>query len=66
MPLEARARIAADVKAVVDADPSIAAKLLATGQVMDIRGPAEFAAGIKEIRDKLTAIANQAGIKPPQ
>jgi len=66
MPLEARARIAADVKAVVDADPSIATKLLATGQVMDIRGPAEFAAGIKEIRDKLTAIAKQAGIKPPQ
>ena len=66
MPLEARARIAADVKAVVDADPSIATKLLATGQVMDIRGPAEFAAGIKEIRDKLTGIAKQAGIKPPQ
>jgi tripartite-type tricarboxylate transporter receptor subunit TctC len=66
MPLETRARIAADVKAVVDADPSIATKLLATGQVMDIRGPAEFAAGIKETREKLTAIAKQAGIKPPQ
>jgi tripartite-type tricarboxylate transporter receptor subunit TctC len=41
-----RESIAADIKAVVAADPAIAARLEATGQIVDIRGPAEFAAGI--------------------
>ena len=38
----------------------------ATGQVVDVRGPAEFAAGIKEIRDQLAEIAKALGIKPAQ
>lgn len=66
MPMALREKIAADVRAVVDADPSIAARLAATGQVIDIRGPAEFAAGIKEIRDQLASIAITLGIKPAQ
>ena len=49
--------IAADIRAVVAADPSIAARLAATGQVVDVRGPAEFAASIKEQHDKLADIA---------
>ena len=61
-----RASIAADVKAIVAADPTIATRLEATGQVVDIRGPAEFAAGIKEMRDQLASIAQALGVKAAQ
>jgi tripartite-type tricarboxylate transporter receptor subunit TctC len=61
-----RESIAADVRAVVAADPTIATRLGATGQVVDIRGPAEFAAGVKEIRDQLASIAQTLGIKAAQ
>jgi tripartite-type tricarboxylate transporter receptor subunit TctC len=61
-----RKSVAADVRAVVEADPTIASRLAATGQVIDIRGPAEFAAGIKEIRDQLASIAQALGIKAAQ
>jgi tripartite-type tricarboxylate transporter receptor subunit TctC len=61
-----RESIAADVRAVVAADPTIASRLAATGQVIDLRGPAEFAAGIKIIRDQLAEIANVLGIKAAQ
>jgi tripartite-type tricarboxylate transporter receptor subunit TctC len=61
-----RESIAADVRTVVEADPTIASRLAATGQVVDIRGPAEFAAGIKEIRDQLASIAQALGIKSAQ
>ena len=63
MPNALREGIAADVRAVVAADPTIATRLAATGQVVDIRGSAEFAAGIKEIREQLAAIAKALGIK---
>ena len=66
MPDALRESIAADVAAVVAADPTIAARLAATGQVVDIRGPAEFAAGIKEKRDQLADIAQALGIKAAQ
>ena len=58
-----RESIAADVKAIVAADPTIATRLEATGQVVDIRGPAEFAAGIKAMRDQLASIAQALGVK---
>jgi tripartite-type tricarboxylate transporter receptor subunit TctC len=61
-----RESIAADVRAVVAADPTIASRLAATGQVIDLRGPAEFAAGIKIIRDQLADIAIVLGIKAAQ
>jgi tripartite-type tricarboxylate transporter receptor subunit TctC len=61
-----RAKIAADVKAEVAADPSIAQRLAATGQIVDIRGPSEFAKGIKGMRDQLASIAKTLGIKPAQ
>ena len=61
-----RERIAADVRAVIEADPTIASRLAATGQVVDIRGPAEFEAGIKEIRDQLASIAQTLGMKAAQ
>ena len=61
-----RESIAADVRAVVAADPTIATRLAATGQVVDVRGPAEFAAGIKEVRDRLASIAQALGLKAAQ
>lgn len=63
---EVREKIAADVREVIAADPTIAQRLAATGQVVDIRGPAEFAAGIKQIRDQLADIAKTLGLKPAQ
>ena len=61
-----RESIAADVRAVIEADPTVASRLGATGQVIDIRGPAEFGAGIKEIRDQLASIAQTLGMKAAQ
>ena len=66
MPDALRESISADIRAVVAADATIAARLAATGQVVDVRGPAEFAAGIKEQRDKLADIARALGIKAAQ
>jgi tripartite-type tricarboxylate transporter receptor subunit TctC len=66
MPDALREGIAADIRAVVAADPTIATRLAATGQVVDVRGPAEFAASIKEQHDKLADIAQALGIKAAQ
>jgi hypothetical protein len=61
-----RDQIAADVRAVIDADPTIGQRLEKTGQVMDVRGPQDFAAGIKELQDKLASIAKLVDMKPVQ
>jgi tripartite-type tricarboxylate transporter receptor subunit TctC len=66
MPDALRESIAADIRAVVAADPTIAERLGVTGQVVDVRGPAEFAAAIKEQHDKLADIARALGIKTAQ
>ena len=66
MPDALREGIAADIASVVAADPTIAARLAATGQVVDVRGPAEFAANIKEQHGKLADIAQALGIKAAQ
>jgi tripartite-type tricarboxylate transporter receptor subunit TctC len=66
MPLAVREQIAADVRAAVESDPGIARKLEATGQVVDLRGPADFAVGIKELRDQLASIAKVLGMKAAQ
>jgi tripartite-type tricarboxylate transporter receptor subunit TctC len=63
MPLAVREQIAADVRAAIASDPSIATKLETTGQVVDVRGPAEFAAGVKEMNDQLAGIAQVLGMK---
>ncbi|MGP0093934.1 MAG: Bug family tripartite tricarboxylate transporter substrate binding protein [Xanthobacteraceae bacterium] len=65
MPNEVRTRIAADVRAVA-ADPAIAAQLTVTGQVLNVGGPAEFAAAIEQQRAKVAAMANELGIKSAQ
>jgi tripartite-type tricarboxylate transporter receptor subunit TctC len=65
MPNEVRSRVAADVRAVA-MDPTIAAQLAVTGQVLNVGGPGEFAAAIDEQRAKVAAIAKELGIKPAQ
>src|SRR3954468_20470716 len=63
MPLALREQIAADVRAAVSGNTDIASKLGATGQAVDLRGPAAFAAGIKELNDQLAGIAKVLGLK---
>jgi tripartite-type tricarboxylate transporter receptor subunit TctC len=60
-----RARIAADVQAVV-ADPVITERLTATGQIVNPGTPAEFAAAIDEQAAHLATFAKALGIKPKQ
>ena len=66
MPLAVREQIAADVRAAVASDPTIATKLEATGQIVDVRGPNEFAAGIKELNEQLAGIVKVLGMKAAQ
>ena len=61
-----RESIAADVRAVIAADPTIATRLGATGQIVDVRGPAEFAAGIAQLRKMIAGIAKDLGLEPAQ
>jgi tripartite-type tricarboxylate transporter receptor subunit TctC len=64
MPLELRERITADIRAV--ADPTVADRLIITGQIMNIGGPDEFGKSIDEQRAKVAAFAAELGIKPLQ
>jgi tripartite-type tricarboxylate transporter receptor subunit TctC len=64
MPLDLRARIAEDVRAVADA--TIAARLITTGQIINLGGAEEFAAAIAEQRERLATIAKDLGLKPSQ
>jgi tripartite-type tricarboxylate transporter receptor subunit TctC len=66
MPLATREQIAADVRAAVANDQGIAAKLQSTGQIIDVRGPTEFAAAIKESEAQLADIAKVLGMKRAQ
>ncbi|MGH6674373.1 MAG: Bug family tripartite tricarboxylate transporter substrate binding protein [Xanthobacteraceae bacterium] len=63
MPADVRNQIAADFRKVADANPGIGKRLELTGQVVSIRGPAEFGAAIKEQRAKLTDLAKLLGLK---
>jgi tripartite-type tricarboxylate transporter receptor subunit TctC len=65
MPEKLRETIAADFRA-VSADPVIAARIADIGTIMDIRGPAAFAASVQEQRDQLAAIAKTLGLKAAQ
>jgi tripartite-type tricarboxylate transporter receptor subunit TctC len=66
MPMALRERIAADVRAVVAADPIIGTRLADTGQILNVGGPAEFGAATDEQRAKIAAIAKDLGTKPTQ
>jgi tripartite-type tricarboxylate transporter receptor subunit TctC len=62
MSSELRERVAADIRT-VSADPAIAARLEATGQVMNLGSPSEFAASIDEQRERVATAAKDLGIK---
>ncbi len=62
MPLELRRRITADFRAV--ADDTIKDRLTATGQILNIGGPEEFAKSIDEQRAKIAAFAKELGVAP--
>ena len=63
MPQGVRERSAADAKAAA-ADPTITSRLLATGQVVNLGGPAEFGAAIDAQRAQVAATGQLLGIKP--
>jgi tripartite-type tricarboxylate transporter receptor subunit TctC len=63
MPAALRDRIAADIRAVA-ANPAVAERVGALGQVARGNTPAEFAATIEEQRAKMAAIATLIGFKP--
>lgn len=62
---QVQARIAADIKEVV-ADPAVAARLTATGQVVNPGTPAELAAAIDKQRETVKRIGNTLGLKPAE
>jgi tripartite-type tricarboxylate transporter receptor subunit TctC len=66
MPRELRESIAADFRKVAEDDPLIAKRLADTGQIMAIRGPADFAASVQEQNDQLATIAKTLGLKTPR
>src|SRR5437660_948886 len=53
MPMDLRERVANELRAVVEADPVITARIESTGQIVAIGGPDAFAAEIKRLRAKL-------------
>jgi tripartite-type tricarboxylate transporter receptor subunit TctC len=63
MPVKLRERIAADVKAVIDAEPVIGERLTLTGQFVNPGGPEEFGKSIDEQRATIAAAAKHLGIK---
>jgi tripartite-type tricarboxylate transporter receptor subunit TctC len=63
MPTATRDRIAADIKEVL-ADPGVASKLTATGQVVSPGTGADFKASMDAQSKKLAAVVKQLGIKP--
>jgi tripartite-type tricarboxylate transporter receptor subunit TctC len=65
MPNALRERIAADARAVA-ADPIIGERLAASGQILNIGNPAEFAAATDAQRARVAAAAAELGIKPTQ
>ncbi|HEY4819655.1 MAG TPA: tripartite tricarboxylate transporter substrate-binding protein, partial [Xanthobacteraceae bacterium] len=65
MPLALRERIAADMRAVA-ADPIIADRLNASGQILNIGGPAEFEKSIDEQRAEVAKMAKTLGVAAKQ
>jgi tripartite-type tricarboxylate transporter receptor subunit TctC len=63
LPAGVAERIATDVAAAA-ADPAIAARLAATGQVLDPAGPESFAAAVEAQRMNIAAQAKALGIQP--
>jgi tripartite-type tricarboxylate transporter receptor subunit TctC len=65
-PPSVREQIANDIRAIVDADPQIAQRLAAAGQVVNPGSPAQFAAAIDEQKARAAAVGKLLDIKPAQ
>jgi tripartite-type tricarboxylate transporter receptor subunit TctC len=66
MPPTLRESIAADFRDVAAHDAIIAQRLADTGQIMTLRGPADFARSVAEQNDQLAALAKIIGLKGAQ
>jgi tripartite-type tricarboxylate transporter receptor subunit TctC len=65
-PASVREQIANDIRAIVEADPQIAQRLAAAGQVINPGSPKEFAAAIDEQKARAAAVGKLLNIKPAQ
>jgi tripartite-type tricarboxylate transporter receptor subunit TctC len=65
MPTALRERIVADIRAAAN-DPIIADRLTATGQILNIGGPAEFEKSIDEQRAEVAKMAKTLGVAAKQ
>ncbi|MGB9391201.1 MAG: tripartite tricarboxylate transporter substrate binding protein [Xanthobacteraceae bacterium] len=63
MPPELRGNIAGELRKIAEDDPIIGQRLADTGQIMTLRGPADFARSVAEQNDQLAAIAKILGLK---
>ena len=66
MPPELRETIAGELRKIAEDDPIIGQRLADTGQIMTLRGPADFARSVAEQNDQLAAIAKILGLKGAQ
>ncbi len=66
MPMDLRERIAADVKAVIDSNPTFGERIALSGQFVNPGRPGEFGASIDQQRATLAAAAKQLGIAAKQ
>jgi tripartite-type tricarboxylate transporter receptor subunit TctC len=66
MPMALRERLAADIKVVLDSDPTIGERLVRSGQIVNPGGPDEFGKAIDQQRAAIAAAAKVIGIQPKQ
>jgi tripartite-type tricarboxylate transporter receptor subunit TctC len=66
MPAELRESIAGELRKIAEDDPVIAQRLAETGQIMTLRGPADFARSVAEQNAQLGALAKIIGLKGAQ
>lgn len=66
MPPQLRETIARQLRKIAEDDPIIGQRLADTGQIMTLRGPADFARSVAEQNDQLAALAKIIGLKGAQ
>jgi tripartite-type tricarboxylate transporter receptor subunit TctC len=66
MSQQLRETLAADLRSIAESDPVIAKRLADTGQIMTLRGPAEFTRSVQEQNDQLAVLAKILGLKGAQ
>ena len=66
MPAKLRESIAGELRKIAEEDPIIGQRLADTGQIMTLRGPADFARSVVEQNNQLGALAKIIGLKGAQ